>query len=179
MNIITGYTGEPHVTPEQDAAAHRARDVIASCVFDDGECFEPYIESNTNVWVKDGICSIQGRYMCIDRGDHDEVQIASAAQGKKRIDIICAAIKKNLDGTSESWLEVFEGAESAGTPVAPTIPETDLDGGDNEAYLPLVQVTIDGITITAADFIGDMFELAIDDDVLEAELTAILGDISV
>lgn len=178
MKIITGTTGVAHITPQQDAFWHRGWMGIPTCVFPEGQMFAPQIMSNSTVRVKDGICSLQGRYMCIDPSTYDEVHIDNGSQGYKRIDLICGKLTIGQDGKSTSTLEVIKGTPSTSTPQMPTVPTKNLDGGDNYAYIPLVKVELNGINITNATMIADTYRPVIIDDELEAKWTEILGDIS-
>lgn len=155
MNIITGSTGYEHVTADQDAMWHRGIGTD-TCVFDVGEKFQPQIISNSSVRVKDGICSLQGRYMCIDIGSYEDVEISNGSQGVGRIDIICGKITINGSGISRALLEVIQGTSSS-SPVEPTIPNTNLDDGDLYAYIPLVKVELNGINIVSATMIGELY----------------------
>lgn len=177
MKIITGTTGSAHITPKQDAMWHRGLQVIPSCVFNEGECFATQIMSNSLIRVKDGICSIQGRYMCIEPNTYDEVQIENGSQGMKRIDMICVKLSISEGGVSTASLEVFRGTPDAESPVPPTIPTHDLDAGDNEAYLPIANVFLDGINIESTEFIGTLWTLVSKvSDAEAADLVSVLGE---
>lgn len=162
MNIITGTTGEAHITPTQDAMWHRGLQGVPSGVFDVGAKFDPLIIDNNTVRVQDGCLSIQGRFACIDPAAYDDVTIVNGAQGVSRIDIICARLtidRTQIPATTVADLYVFQGEESPQIPIAPEIPETDLDNADIVAYLPLIKVELAGIEIQNVSMIANVLHL--------------------
>lgn len=162
MNIITGTTGQAHITPTQDAMWHRGMQGKASGIFNVGMKFAPIKVNNNTVRVQDGCLSIQGRFACIDPATYDDVLIQNGAQGKNRIDIICARLtidRTQNPPTSIADLYVFQGDESSSVPEVPVVPETDLDNADIVAYLPIVKVQLNGLEITNLSMIAQTFNL--------------------
>jgi len=175
-NLITSAQNEAHVTPLQDSLWHRAMVGIGSCVFTQGENLALQVMSNTKVRIKSGTGMLQGRFFCIDPNTYDEVDIDSGAQGMNRIDLICAKITQNQNGTQSFSWEVIKGTSTDGTPTVPDYTEGSLDDGDAVGRMALATVTLTGIEITETAIVADVM---IDDcSMTEAEydeLAALLG----
>lgn len=176
MELITAARGSAHITPLQDSLWHRSFVGQESCVFANGERFEPQVMNNALVRIKDGIGMIQGRFFCIEPNSYDEITMENGQQGVNRIDIICAKITVNTDGTQTGSWEIIKGDPSTGTPVAPEYTEGILDDGDLQALYGLVKVTFEGTSITE---VANLATRMIDDcSMTEAEydeLAALLG----
>lgn len=149
MRFITAAQGEAHITPMQDSMIHRGVAGETSYILDQFEKLAPQIISNTKVRIKSGIAAIQGRYFCIEPYTYDEVTIPNGAQGYNRIDTICCKVTVNTaTGTQSADWVVVQGTRTTGAPVAPSITENDLDDGDIEAWMPVVNVRLTGVNIT-------------------------------
>lgn len=157
LKLITGQTGEAHITPMQDAMWHRGISGQESCVFDYFNNFSATTEDVYTVRVASGIGMLQGRYFCIEPNDTDSVILGNGTAGYQRIDVICVKISVDQTaGTQSAALAVVQGdpAEEGGDVVAPTVPSGVLDDGDTEAYFPLYYVVLSGTAIqdVSADF---------------------------
>ena len=176
MELITAARGSAHITPLQDSLWHRAFVGQKSCIFSEGEKFAPQVMNNALVRIKDGIGMIQGRFFCIEPNSYDEITMQNGSQGVNRIDIICAKVTVNTDGTQSGSWYIVEGEPTVGEPEPPEYTEGDLDGGDLQALFGLVKVTFEGVSITAVENIATVM---IDDcSMTEAEydeLAALLG----
>ena len=60
MNIITGYTGEPHITSEQDRAGNQGSYGTGSYILDVGNKLSAEIVSANEIRIRDGVLSHQG-----------------------------------------------------------------------------------------------------------------------
>lgn len=147
IKLITGTTGSAHITPLQDSMWHRSLQGVSDCILDFGNNMEAVIQTNNVVRVKDGIASVQGRYVCIEPNAYEDVTIDNGSQGNNRIDVICIKITVNAGGTQSASLVAVKGTPTTATPTEPTIPEGSLDDGDTEVYMPLASVTLSGISI--------------------------------
>lgn len=150
MNLITAREGQPHVTVQQAAAVHRATSGIDTCIFQYLTTFEAQIVSANAVTIGAGVGMIQGRFFDIPLNTTDSVAIANGTQGQNRADIIVARIEVNESAQTQSAsLAVLQGTPSTGAPVAPQPTVGNLDEGDLVAELPLYQVSVEGVAITA------------------------------
>lgn len=147
MNIITGVTGSPHITADHDAMWHKGI-WGDDCIIKDGSNMNYAIQSNNEIRIKDGICSIQGRFASIDRGTYDTVRFDNGLQGQRRIDLIVIAYEKNRDTNHESMvLKVKKGYSTTGSPSVPSYTRGTI-GVDRLVETPLYEVHLSGLSIT-------------------------------
>lgn len=159
MEIITGYTGSPHVTAAQHASLWRGfltggeSGVLIDPVTEE---FETQIQANNQIRVRSGIAVLQGRAFWVLPGSYDELNFANGNQGESRIDLVVARYTKNPETSVESidWA-VIQGTPTTGSPAVPAYTEGDIDGGDNTADMPMFQVLINGITLESVTPVFD------------------------
>ena len=93
MKIITGYAGEKHITPADDAGLIKGMFGQDDYVLPVGSQFAATIASATEVRIADGELVMQGRHARIDSG-YESLSIANGSQGMFRNDLIVARYKK-------------------------------------------------------------------------------------
>ena len=147
MHIITGYTGENHITSADDASLHRAIFGEGDYVLDTGSKFKATIIDNNTIRIDDGDLLIQGHLARINPGDYEEVTIDNGTPGLKRYDLIVAKyLKDNVTGIESVTIEVIKGTAGA-TPTEPDITQDDLKNGGLERDFVLYRVLVDGATL--------------------------------
>jgi hypothetical protein len=147
MHIVTGYTGENHITSADDASLHRAIFGEGDYVLDTGSKFKATIIDNNTIRIDDGDLLIQGHLARINPGEYEEVTIDNGTPGSKRYDLIVAKyIKDNVTGIESVTIEVIKGTAGE-TPTEPDITQDDLKTGGLERDFVLYRVLIDGTTI--------------------------------
>ena len=152
MEIITGYTGKPHVTAEQDQDVNEGIFDTGSFVLKTGSQLAAELVSNNEIKVRDGVLVIQGCTAVIKKNTYDPVTIANGSQGMKRIDLIVARYNKNEETKIEEvTLKVIQGTPNASTAAVPTYKTGDIQSGDLVADMPLYKVTLDGLNVTSVD----------------------------
>ena len=152
MEIITGYTGKPHVTAEQDRDVNEGIFDTGSFVLKTGSQLAAELVSNNEIKVRDGVLVIQGCTAVIKKNTYDSVTIANGSQGMKRIDLIVARYNKNEETKIEEvMLKVIQGTPNASTAAVPTYKTGDIQSGDLVADMPLYKVTLDGLNVTSVD----------------------------
>jgi hypothetical protein len=152
MEIITGYTGKPHVTAEQDRDVNEGIFDTGSFVLKTGSQLATELVSNNEIKVRDGVLVIQGCTAVIKKNTYDPVTIANGSQGMKRIDLIVARYNKNEETKIEEvMLKVIQGTPNASTAAVPTYKTGDIQSGDLVADMPLYKVTLDGLNVTSVD----------------------------
>lgn len=152
MEIITGYTGKPHVTAEQDRDVNEGIFDTGSFVLKTGSQLAAELVSNNEIKVRDGVLVIQGCTAVIKKNTYDPVTIANGSQGMKRIDLIVARYNKNEETKIEEvTLKVIQGTPNASTVAVPTYKTGDIQSGDLVADMPLYKVTLDGLNVTSVD----------------------------
>ena len=152
MEIITGYTGKPHVTAEQDRDVNEGIFDTGSFVLKTGSQLAAELVSNNEIKIRDGVLVIQGCTAVIKKNTYDPVTIANGSQGMKRIDLIVARYNKNEETKIEEvMLKVIQGTPNASTAAVPTYKTGDIQSGDLVADMPLYKVTLDGLNVTSVD----------------------------
>ena len=152
MEIITGYTGKPHVTAEQDRDVNEGIFDTGSFVLKTGSQLAAELVSNNEIKIRDGVLVIQGCTAVIKKNTYDPVTIANGSQGMKRIDLIVARYNKNEETKIEEvTLKVIQGTPNASTVAVPTYKTGDIQSGDLVADMPLYKVTLDGLNVTSVD----------------------------
>ena len=149
MEIITGYTGKPHVTSEQDRDVNIGVVGEGSYVLQTGMQLAAEVSSNNEIKIRDGVLMHQGCTASIKKNTYDSLTITNGSQGMKRVDLIVARYEKNQDNGIESLdLKVIQGTPAESNPAAPQYTEGDIQAGDYVADMPMYQVIIDGLNIT-------------------------------
>jgi hypothetical protein len=147
MEIITGYTGENHVTSADDASLYRGILGADDYVLDVGNKFAATIIDNNTVRIMDGDLVIQGHQARIRANDYEEVTIDNGTPGQKRNDLIVARYQKNTTTGIESiTLEVVKGTPGE-TATDPEIIQEDLTIGGIQRDYPLYRVSLNGLAL--------------------------------
>lgn len=157
MEIITGYTGKPHVTSEQDRDVNIGVVGEGSYVLRTGMQLAAEVSSNNEIKIRDGVLVHQGCTASIKKNTYDSLTITNGSQGMKRVDLIVARYEKNQDNGIESLdLKVIQGTPAESNPAAPQYTEGDIQAGDYVADMPMYQVIIEGLNITE---VKEMFKV--------------------
>lgn len=152
MEIITGYTGKPHITSEQDRDINIGIFGAESYVLPTGMEMEAEISSNNEIKIRDGVLMHQGCAASIKKNTYDLVTITNGSQGMKRIDLIVARYEKNRDTNVESvtW-KVLQGNPTESNPAVPDCVAGDIQAGDAVADMPMYKVALDGLNIVSIE----------------------------
>lgn len=169
-NLITSAQGSDHITPRQDSHWHDLMMGVNSFIVSGS--FEPSIVTNNEISIGAGVGSLQGRFFDVDSGTLDSVTINNGTQGMNRIDTICFKITVNQDSTQSGEWIVLQGTSSADTPAEPTVPTGDLDSGDTEAYLSVINVTLTGVAITSVEVIAEEYDSFVAQTVIDEYINA-------
>lgn len=156
MRIITGSTGNNHVTSDDDRQFNAAIFGADSVVLPQGKRFEATLVDNNTINIADGEVVMQGCHARLNTGTTEDVVIETGAIGKQRIDLIVARYQLDTGTGFESVsLVVVKGVESTSNPAIPIINDnTSLRDGDTILDFALYKVMIDGINI---DSVTPMF----------------------
>lgn len=177
MEIITGYTGKPHVTSEQDRDVNIGVVGEESYVLQTGMQLAAEVSSNNEIKIRDGVLMHQGCTASIKKNTYDSLTIINGSQGMKRIDLIVARYEKNQDNGIESLdLKVIQGTPAESTPTVPEYTEGDIQAGDYVADMPMYQVIIDGLNITE---VKKVFEVALGIDALKKEIAELNSKLNI
>lgn len=149
MDIITGYTGSPHVTAEQDRDINIGIFGNESYVLQTGSQLTAEVSSNNEIKVRDGVIMHQGCAASIKKNTYDSLTITNGSQGMKRVDLIVARYSRDPSTNEESLtLKVIQGTPSENSPTVPGYTTGDIQSGDLVADMPLYQVILNGLNIT-------------------------------
>lgn len=156
MNIVTGYTGTPHITSDQDRAANQGAIGTGSYILDVGLKMAAQIYNNTEIRIKDGVICHQGCIGVIEADTYDALTIASGTQGMKRTDLIIVRYAKDAETNVESLTPmVVKGTPAASNPATPSYTTGNIQNGDSPVDMPLYKVNINGTTISSVTQMAD------------------------
>ena len=126
MKIVTGYTGSPHITSNDEQGKNQGIFGTGNSILDVGNKFNATLTNANTVTIEDGEGVMQGVHFRI---------------------LICARYTKNaVTGVEAVNLVVITGTPSTGYPVPPSYIEGDILAGDTEADFPLYYVYLNGLT---------------------------------
>lgn len=143
MDIITGKTGKPHVTSQQDREINMSMFGKGNVVLPIGQQLRAELTSSNNIRIYDGMLSMQGCVASIGADGYQDLTLESLTTGSERIDYVCAKyVKENSTGYESISLVVISGTD--GNP--PTIADNEIRNGATEAYFPLYSIKIKSAT---------------------------------
>lgn len=149
MKIITGATGETHVTSNNDGEFNQSLYGDGLVVLPNGHKLEAEVVTNNLIKIKDGNLVFQGRHALIEPNTVEEVEIQTGAIDVNRNDLIVARYAlDDTTGYESLTLEVLLGEETAGEAVDPDYTEGNIRTGAIFAEIPLYRVKIEGISIS-------------------------------
>lgn len=161
LEIVTGYTGKPHITSQQDAVLNAAAFATeGKYILSVGNQLSYELKSNTLVRINGGYAINQGRLMGMDTHDYEELDISVGLSGSKRCDLIVIHYSKDSStGIEKAELKVIEGT-SGSDYVDPEYLDNDLfDENYLEDDLVLYRVKINGLTVEKIEQIANIWYL--------------------
>ena len=151
VKIVTGYTGEPHVTAAQEGRRNAGTFGTGRYVLDSGmgsRGLAVTVESANAVTIGPGDGIMDGRHVTVEGGT--TLTIASGTQGRSRDDLVCMHYAVNLTTGVESMeLVVLQGSETTGTPSLPDWGDGSILNNATEAYWPLWRLRIRNTSLVA------------------------------
>lgn len=149
MEIVSGRTGEPHVTSQQFRQIIEGTMGQESYILKSGENLEPELSSNNVLKIRSGMLAHHGNVSVVKIGTYDEVQLSNGSQGMKRIDLVVCRYTRNKETDIEKteWV-VIMGTPAATNPVTPEYTVGNLQDGDLIDDCPVFEVHFDGINVT-------------------------------
>lgn len=147
MKIVTGYTGQPHISSNDQQAFNQGIFGSGNNVLDIGNRFDATLTNANTVTILDGEGVIQGVHFRIEPGLTETVNIANGTVGTYRNDLICARYTKNEStGIENVSLVVIQGTPDATDPQLPDYNTGNILEGATIVDFPLYLVQINGIT---------------------------------
>lgn len=145
--ILTGYTGERHITPLDDAAVYRSLFGSGSYITGEGNCCEATMPSINEIDILDGHLSIQGIQV---RVTAESLDVDTCATGRLRKDLVVARWTHDNETLIDAVeLAVLKGTEvTSGTPVLPSYNTGIINEGATAVDMPLYAIDLAGSTVT-------------------------------
>lgn len=150
MKIVTGRTGTPHITSDDDRANNAGTYGKNYYVLNINDCLSAEIISANEVKLNSGELMLQGTHARIEYGDSETVTIADGESGYKRIDLIVARYIKS-SGFESVQLAVIKGTPAKNNPSVPNRQSTNILHGASIYEMPLYKVIIDGVNLTKVE----------------------------
>ena len=173
MQIVTGRTGEAHVTSIQDRALNQGLAGINAYILDTGEKLDIDIQTSNEIHIKDGALMVQGCLSAIEPGTYDTVTFLNGSQGMQRKDLVVCRYTYDAEQQVEKteWA-VIQGTPAASNPAVPSITNT----GDIQSLDPIVDTgifvaTFDGVNLISVEPCVPTLKSASE---LEEEINAVL-----
>ena len=146
--ILTGYTGEKHITPLDDAAVYRSIDGSDSYVLAEGDMCKAEMPSINEFTIYSGLISLQGIQARITR---ETLSVDTCPTGKARIDLVVARYTHdNSSKIDNIELTILKGAEvdDSNDPIPPAYNTGSIDAGATAVDMPLYEITLLGASVT-------------------------------
>lgn len=125
--LITGYWGEPHITPENDRGINASIFGAGKFVLPVGERFRPEIVGSNTVRIYDGKLMNNGAAAGIPAGEYVDLSVPYASQGMMRADIIAFQYEKDPSTLVETGRFVVVHGEEIALPTDPDDVQTPPD----------------------------------------------------
>lgn len=148
MKIITGHTGENHVTSYDDRALHAGIFGSGSYVLDTGTRLEASVITANTIRISEGDIMHQGTHARIPYGEYKDVTIDNGTTGYKRKDLIMAYYLR-LGDIETMTIEVRKGIPDAADPLEPACLGGNILEGDRQSEMPLYLVELDGVNVVS------------------------------
>lgn len=150
MKIVTGRTGTPHITSDDDRANNAGTYGSKYYVLNINDCLSREIISSNEIKINSGELMIQGTHARIEYGTSESVNIADGQSGYKRIDLIVARYQK-MSGMESVLLKVIKGTPATDNPTTPERNKENILKNGSICDMPLYKVHIDGVNITEVE----------------------------
>lgn len=147
--IITGYTGTRHITPEMDASVFRNIFGSSPVVLPVGNQCAGSMPDINSFMVASGSVSFQGYQVLVTQ---ETLAVDTCATGYKRIDLVALRFNHNTSTQIDSFtLEIIKGAETTATPTEPSYNTGSIADGANQVDYILFKINLEGSTVTFTD----------------------------
>ena len=155
MKIITGCTGELHVTSDDDRHLHAGTFGKGKYILSTASKLNATNPSSNVVRLAKGDIIFQGCHARIE--DYEDVEINPGTEGYSRIDLICCQYKK-VGGVESTELVVYTGTPATSNPTipTPTYESNNILDGAEIADMILYKVTLTNVNITKIERIAEL-----------------------
>lgn len=168
--LITGYWGEPHITPENDRGINAATFGKGRFILPVGEQLRAEYIGNNTVRLYDGKLIDNGAIAGIPAGEYVDLLIPETSQGMKRNDLIVFQYSKDNSTLIESGkFVVIQGTETSGTASDPELTQQDLLSGEATFdQMALYRVSVSGAKISEPESIFNNQSCTLSNQVCES-----------
>ena len=156
LELVTGYSAEPHVSSADDGALNACVFGTGRAVLDLGQKFAASITSNNEITILDGDAIDQGRHIRMTPGDYETVTISNGSAGLYRSDLICIQYDKNPETDVETASFVVVEGTPGNSYVDPDLTDGDILSGDTLDQFPLYRVKINGFSLDSIEPLFDV-----------------------
>lgn len=147
MRIVTGYTGSPHITSNDDQSLNQGIFGRSNCVLNVGSVFNATLTSATQLTIDDGEGIMQGVHFRIDPGETEVLTIASGTADYLRYDLVVARYTKDAGtGIEKVELAVKTGTPDESSPTIPSLSTGNIRTGTTLCEMPLYLIYVYGLT---------------------------------
>lgn len=159
--LITGYWGEPHVTPENDRGIYASIFGAGRYVLPVGKRFEAAYIGNNTIRIYDGKLIDNGAIAGIPAGEYIDLTVENAEQGKTRNDLIVFEYTKDTSTLKENGVfKILQGKETDANATDPELEQYDLlSNNATKDQMALYRVVVSGANISAPLKIYDVCAL--------------------
>ena len=143
--LVTGSAGTDHVSSADDGSMFASVFGPGRYVVKQGSDFNAALIDANNVYIGTGAGFMDGRYFRVTAAE--TLTIDSGSQGNNRIDLV--GVKYLYDsgtGVETCSLAVVKGTPTSGTPSTPSYTDGNINLGATEAFFPLYELRLTGIT---------------------------------
>lgn len=149
LHLVTGYSGQPHVTAADHGSLFEALIRSGQFVMDAGAKFAASVITNNQIRVSDGELMMQGRHVKLAPGAYVDLTIENGASGYLRNDLIAVRYTKNNNtGIEECSLVVIKGTPAESKPSDPEYTIGNINAkGDLQHDFPLYRVPLSGLNV--------------------------------
>lgn len=148
--IVTGYTGQQHVTSQDDAAFNRVAGIAYYYVKQDDNNESPMITNSGNGVIKlPKMTIIMYGIVCRINGT-ETVTLDVGSQGMYRTDLIAGKYQQDpVSGVESFSIEVIKGTPTSNSSsTVPSAPKGDVTKGET-CYVPLFTVQLNGNNVSS------------------------------
>lgn len=153
MKIITGRTGELHVTSDDDRHLHAGAFGDGKYILNTGSRLNATNPSSNVIRLAKGDVMFQGLHARVE--DYEDVELEPGTEGYSRIDVICCQYKKT-GGVESTVLVVYTGTPALSNPTVPrpTYESNNILDGAEMADMPLYKIVIAGVNVASIERIA-------------------------
>lgn len=161
MNIIAGYGGTPHVTPQDWRDENIALYGTGTYILNVGSKLAATVVSANEITIADGLVVAEGCTAVIERGTSESIAIDNGEQGMLRRDLIVLRYTKNSGTNVESMeVDLIKGTPASANPATPAYTDGSIADGDTLVEFPIYEINLNGIAIQSVNRLAEYKELA-------------------